>query len=253
MTLFTRIIQSEPVKRYKKNTLFAIPFFFTFANAILGLLSVVKALDSEFITAAYCILLAIFMDTLDGRLARAFGSTSVLGMELDSLCDAISFCLAPVVLLYSWEVQDFGMFGFIVLAIYLCAGLFRLAKFNINSSKNGNWFLGLPTPVSAFLLSSFVLTQNWVEDSFINFLFKKNVLFALLLLISFLMISKIKFPAFKQHKGIILYAQLLIFFLTGLLGYLQSPYMLLTPLLYILFGFSCCFYSNTKRFLASKF
>lgn len=253
MTLFWKIVKSEPLKRYKKNTLIAIPFFFTFANAILGLLSVVKALDAEFITAAYCILLAIFMDTLDGRLARAFGSTSVLGMELDSLCDAISFCLAPVVLLYSWEMQDFGTLGFVVLAIYLCAGLFRLAKFNINSGSTGNWFLGLPTPVAAFLLSAFVITQEWIEGSFINFIFKKNILFGLLLLISFLMISKVKFPAFKQHKGLVFYIQFLIFILTILFCYFKSPYMLLTPLLYILFGFSCCFYSNTKHFLASKF
>lgn len=117
-----------------KKKLFLIPFFFTFANALCGFMSVVKTLDEEYLIAALCIILAAGMDLCDGRLARMIGSTSVLGMELDSLCDAISFCFAPAILLYSWSLYQLGVAGLVVLSLYLCAGLFRLARFNISES-----------------------------------------------------------------------------------------------------------------------
>ena len=239
---------------YKKS-LFVIPFFFTFANAVLGLLSVCKALDSEFIAAAYCILLAAFLDGLDGRLARAFGSTSILGMELDSLSDAISFCLAPVVLLYSWEVQDFGTIGFIVLAIYLCSGLFRLAKFNTISTMQTNNFMGLPTPVAAFFLTCLVLYHEWIQESLAHFLLGKNVLIGLVIFMSFLMISTISFPSFKHNKfskGVSFYAlgaiMIALLFVTK-----DYPIMMILPVVYIFTGFSKGCYQGAKRILISRF
>src|SRR5262245_15894422 len=102
-----------------KKNLFLIPFLFTFGNALCGFLSVIKTLDQEYTLAALFIVLAALMDLCDGRLARMFGSTSVLGMELDSLCDAISFCFAPAILLYSWSLYQLGIGGLIVLGIYL--------------------------------------------------------------------------------------------------------------------------------------
>lgn len=235
-----------------KHSLFLIPFFFTFANAILGLMSVFKTLDSEYALAAYCILLAAFMDGLDGRLARALNSCTVLGMELDSLSDAISFCVAPVVLLYSWELQDFGTLGFIVLAIYLCAGLFRLAKFNIISKDQSNFFLGLPTPIAAFFLTSIVLYRDWIsQNKLAYFLLEKYVLFVAVIFISFLMVSKIKFPTFK-NKGSRIGA--LPFFILGLLCFIFGyPFFLLIPILYILSGFTKGCYFGAKHFLASRF
>jgi len=232
--------------------LFLIPFFFTFANAILGLLSVFKTLNSEYAVAAYCILLAAFMDGLDGRLARALNSCTVLGMELDSLSDAISFCVAPVVLLYSWELQDFGTLGFIVLAVYLCAGLFRLAKFNIISKDQSNFFLGLPTPIAAFFLTNIVLYHDWISQNKVaHLLLEKNVLFVFVVLISFLMVSKIKFPTFKNKSSRV---AILPFLIIGLLCILlRYPFFLLIPFLYILSGFTKGCYFRAKQILASRF
>lgn len=183
-----------------RQSLWTIPFLFTFANALLGFLAVIKALDADFTAAAYCILLAAFMDGCDGRLARAFGSTSEIGTELDSLCDAISFCVSPAILLYSWELQDYGMFGLIVLGIYLCAGLVRLAKFNTGSDHQSLVFLGLPTTVAAFGIASFILYEDWIAVSRLSFLLNKPGLIVLIALISFLMVSTIRFPGIKQYR-----------------------------------------------------
>lgn len=231
-------------------SLYLIPFFFTFANAMLGVLAVFKAIDSEFIAAAYCILLAAFCDALDGRLARKFNTTTMLGMELDSLCDAISFCVAPVVLLYSWEVQDFGFLGLIGLMIYLCAGLFRLARFNVITENNkiSNSFLGLPTPVAAFFIICLVLCKDSIPLVLSDFILCKNVLVALVILISFLMISNIQFPSFKQNNLIVMPCAFLV-----MIGITYgNPLILLVPTLYIFSGLINCCYLTLKKMLINK-
>jgi CDP-diacylglycerol--serine O-phosphatidyltransferase len=181
-----------------KQSLIAIPFFFTFANAALGLLSILQALDAEYVTAAYCILLAAFMDSFDGRVARALGLTSSLGMELDSLCDAISFCLAPAVLLYSFSLHEFGILGTCAVILYLCAGLFRLARFNVTSSNTPGYFLGLPTPMAAFVLICLVIYNDWISNSTIHFILNKYWLVSIIIACAILMVSSILFPSFKQ-------------------------------------------------------
>lgn len=185
---------------HQRPKLVALPFFFTFANAALGLLSIVKALDAEYITAAYCILLAAFMDSLDGRIARALGLTTPLGMELDSLCDAISFCLAPAVLLYVFSLHDFGVLGLCAITLYLCAGLFRLARFNTLNQEQESYFLGLPTPLGAFIIICLVLYHDWLAESFMFFVYGKYWLMAVLIGIATLMVSSIMFPSFKQAR-----------------------------------------------------
>lgn len=181
----------------KKNTLRALPFFFTFANAALGLLSILQALEASYVTAAYCILLAAFMDSCDGRIARALGLTSTIGMELDSLCDAISFCLAPAVLLYSFSLHEFGMLGLAAVTLYLCAGLFRLARFNTMSDCYQGFFLGLPTPIAAFVLICLVLYNDWLSESVIRIVLNKYLLVAIIISLAVLMVSSILFPSFK--------------------------------------------------------
>lgn len=219
----------------RQKTLKVVPFFFTFANALLGLLAVLKAIDAEFIIAVYCILLAAFMDSLDGRLARRFNATSGLGAELDSLCDAISFCCAPAILLYSWGVSDFGILGLAVLGLYLCAGLFRLARFNIIAQHDDS-FLGLPTPMAAFFLLSFIVYRDWFTEHAIGFIFSKSLFLLIILFIAFLMISTIKFPAFKHKspriKGLVLSGAIILF----VLFIKQYPVLFIAPFLYIVSG-----------------
>lgn len=183
-----------------KKNLFIIPFFFTFGNALCGFLSVINTLEEDFAMAALFILLAALMDLCDGRLARWFGSTSVLGMELDSLCDAISFCFAPAILLYSWSLYQLGTFGMIVLGLYLCAGLFRLARFNISSINQTSFFTGLPTTIAAFFFANLVLYESWISrSSFATMMRPERVAF-MVAVVALLMISSVKFPSLKMVK-----------------------------------------------------
>ena len=180
--------------------LFLIPFLFTFGNALCGFLSVIHTLDEDYRTAALFIIFAALMDLCDGRLARMIGSTSVLGMELDSLCDAISFCFAPAILLYSWSLYQLGMAGMIVLGLFLCTGLFRLARFNIISVDQAKYFVGLPTTIAAFFIANIVIYEQWINNSIFKVFLKVDRLAFLIAIIALLMISTIKFPSVKSIK-----------------------------------------------------
>jgi len=185
------------VSKKKKRTI--VPFIVTLANAFFGLLSVLYALDNQFIVAAYCIGAAAILDGMDGKLARAFGSSSTLGMELDSLCDAISFCLAPAILLYSWKLSTIPFLGLIAVGLYLSAGLLRLAKFNLQSIENKRFFSGVPTTIAALWIIGLVTASHWLELSMWSFLLKPYNIILILAFISFLMISSVRFPSLKSR------------------------------------------------------
>ena len=183
-----------------KKKFFFLPYLFTFANALCGFLSILKTLEGAWVAAAYCIMLAAIMDMLDGRIARMLGSTSYLGMELDSLCDAISFCLAPAVLLYSWRLWQGGTWVLLVLILYLCAGLFRLARFNALGQMKQPYFLGLPTTIVAFFFANLIVYEGWLaQRSFFSFFIQGEVVTVLVGTLALLMISPVPFPSFKYY------------------------------------------------------
>lgn len=178
--------------------LYLLPHLFTLGNAFFGFASIIFASQKDFITAAYFILLGALMDALDGRIARFVGITSPFGMQLDSLCDAISFCLAPAFLVYQWELNKIGMTGFIASSVFLLAGLLRLARFNITHEKQTIFSIGVPvTLAGCFLATMFLNTKNTMSSQ----AFYLPTLFFLVIALSFLMISTLRFPTFKQIKS----------------------------------------------------
>ena len=181
-----------------------VPFLFTFANALFGFLSIIKTIEGDFLAAALCIIAAVIMDGCDGRLARYFNTSGELGSELDSLCDAISFCLAPCVLLYSWYLHHFntiGLFG-VVLGLYLCAGLFRLARFNTlihdDLVDQSVFYSGLPSTIAAFFIAVLIAYDAFLVDSFVHRLLTAKIMAGLIILLALLMISTFSFPVFKK-------------------------------------------------------
>jgi CDP-diacylglycerol--serine O-phosphatidyltransferase len=235
-----------------KQKLFLIPYVFTFLNALFGFLSIINTLEGNFRAAAYCIILAACMDMLDGRLARAFGSESYLGMELDSLCDVVSFCLAPTLLLYTWCFDSVTPIIFIVLGFYMCAGLFRLAKFNTLPPDQKRYFIGLPTPIAAFFLADLVLRSEWVAQNYFSFLLAPNVLLVIMVMLALLMISPIRFPSGKYYamRSLSTYIAgglvLVLLLLCRLMGY---PFFFLATVVYIVGGCASEFVCVMKRLL----
>jgi CDP-diacylglycerol--serine O-phosphatidyltransferase len=190
-------LKLRKLKDSGKQRLFVIPFLFTFANACLGMIAVLYAWEDCYVQACYCIIGAAISDLLDGRLARAFGSCSPLGMELDSLCDAISFCFAPAMMLYGAYLSEWGIMGIMVAGIYLCAGLFRLAKFNNTACQQKSFFIGMSTPVAAIFFAMIIIYEQWIIHSCFQIILEPFIFIPLVLSFAYFMVSCIRFPTFK--------------------------------------------------------
>ncbi|MCK4265331.1 CDP-diacylglycerol--serine O-phosphatidyltransferase [Candidatus Babeliales bacterium] len=170
-----------------------LPHLFSLGNAFFGFLSIIFSARGSGQAAASCILMAVLMDALDGRIARYFDASSSLGVELDSLCDSVSFCLAPSLLMYFCFLDKLGPFGIIGSAVYMLSGIFRLARFNLISDQQNVYFLGLPTTVAACFLAALFLNFK----SFVYSIEAAVLIFALMLVLAWLMVSVVPFPAFK--------------------------------------------------------
>lgn len=202
--------------------IYIVPNLMTTANLFCGFYSIILATQKNFVLAAVFILIAAVFDTLDGRVARLAKATSQFGVEYDSLSDLVSFGMAPGLLLYFWELEIFGRFGVLAAFIYTCCGALRLARFNLNTGVvSKNYFQGVPSPVAAGSVASFVIFQN--SNDFPNAesmipLATLAVIQALLL--GSLMVSTIPFPSFKEFHwrsrssfGILLVAVMTLVFI----------------------------------------
>ena len=142
---------------------FHLADWFTLANAVCGtgaLFSMMSYLQSNQVMHVYMacglVLAALVFDVLDGRIARWRQQASVMGRELDSLADVISFGVAPALIAYGCGMQ--GLFDRIVLAYFVACGVSRLARYNITaealSGDEGKvkYFEGTPIPTSLVLV-----------------------------------------------------------------------------------------------------
>lgn len=212
-----RVHVRNRIARSRRRSIFVVPFLLTFGNALCGFLSIIRSVEGDVLGAAYCIMLAALLDMLDGRAARAFGACSYLGMELDSLCDAISFCLAPLVAVYCWHDGATAPFFMSLLAFYLCAGLFRLAKFNVLSAQKTPYFLGLPTTLSALLIAHIILYEPFFAGLLGQVCLPAHIVAGIIGVLSVLMISTIRFSSGKyihfslRAKGALFFVGICIF------------------------------------------
>lgn len=255
MALMLKALGELGKKQYKKS-LSIVPFIFTFLNVFFGFLSVVFALNDDIVMAASCIGFAALMDSCDGRIARKFGLTSSLGAELDSLCDAISFCFAPIILLLCFYEYPINFFHVTILSLYLCAGLFRLARFNCSQSASSTFFSGLPTPAAAFVLASLLFYHERISQSSLRFMLSPNNALILVLFLAILMVSSIPFSSFKHSKvkslsmRVALFIGLLLLIVAQWYGY---PVFFFLFLAYVMNGVLHWLYYYAKRFLKKRF
>lgn len=179
------------IKRLGATFIPQIPHFFTLLNALFGFLAIIKATEGDVVTASYCIIIAAFFDAIDGRIARALKCSSAFGCELDSLADALSFCSAPMVIMYQALHSFFPLGLFPLLCWYMCAGLWRLARFNTLTSSSPE-FCGLPTTSAALTLAALTVYKPW----FLQYFTSNNhnyVLVSMVFILGILMVSSIAF------------------------------------------------------------
>lgn len=144
--------------------IYFLPNLLTTGALFAGFYAVVAAMNGNFEKAAVAIFVAMFLDGLDGRVARLTSTESDFGKEYDSLADMVSFGLAPALVVYEWGGETlrelgwaWGKFGWLAAFFYAVCAAFRLARYNSRTgSTNKRFFEGLPSPSAAALVAALV-------------------------------------------------------------------------------------------------
>jgi len=181
-----------------------LPGAFTSGNLFFGIWSIVDASRGNFTRAAWFIVVAAVMDTLDGRIARMSRTGTAFGAELDSLVDVISFGVAPAMLAYFHTFKG-GEWAWLLCFLYILAAALRLARFNVESDEHDEHmtFAGLPTPAAAAVVASFAILsytlRNEVSvvthENYATYdLWMQQLLPMFAVVIALLMVSRIPYP-----------------------------------------------------------
>lgn len=199
--------------------IYFLPNLMTAGNLFCGFVALTRIVEADAASAnfnnvirhaLFFIFLACIFDLLDGRLARMGGSESPFGREFDSLADLISFGAAPAFLVHRIVLRDvfshYPQVGWFIASIYLICGAFRLARFNclasMSSGGGGKEFMGFPIPAAGSLVASLTLFIMWWDDKGDDKgLATSNWRYALpviLLFLSAMMVSEVKYPSFKK-------------------------------------------------------
>ena len=185
-----------------------IPNMLTSSNLVFGVCSIFSTMQGDFFWGPLFILFALAADGLDGRAARFFGVGSEIGKELDSLCDLVSFGVAPCVLAYEFCLSAFSMFGLAAAICFALCGAWRLARFNVNAGIVHGYFMGLAIPAGGCFVatSTLLLRALGVDPHSFGWMYPAAVL-----AVAFLMVSEVHYPDFKG-KGEKIYLVSKIFF-----------------------------------------
>jgi CDP-diacylglycerol---serine O-phosphatidyltransferase len=170
----------------------SLPNLFTIGNLFLGIIAIILVFNERPELAAIFVIVAMLMDGLDGRVARALNAESEFGKELDSLSDVISFGVAPALIMYVVAFKEVTSLNeattWIVTAVFPICGALRLARFNVVAGTPG-YFIGLPIPAAGGVLATLALFSKELNP---------YILLVSTLMLSFLMVSRVKYPNFKK-------------------------------------------------------
>nr|ADI21642.1 phosphatidylserine synthase [uncultured myxobacterium HF0130_06F04] len=185
--------------------MFVLPNLFTLSSVFCGIYAIIQVSNiptpEDLSRACLAVFFAAFFDMADGRVARLTKTQSEFGVQLDSLADAVSFGVAPAIIVYKWGLTPLGLAGLVIAFIYVGCGLIRLARFNVLAAREdspSDFFLGVPIPLAAGMLMSVVMFhQHTIAAPAVKIF---NVAF-LTVAMSLLMVSNVRYRNFKNVKS----------------------------------------------------
>lgn len=188
---------------------YILPNLFTSASLFAAFFSLILAADGKFEHASIAILMSAILDGLDGRVARLTGTESEFGVQFDSLADLVAFGVAPAFMIYQLALYPYKRLGIVVAFLFAACCALRLARFNVTAGTPGSsrFFTGLPAPAGGCALASFVLFVPKLavtvepEFAYIPQYIIDNISpisLVLTLLVGLLMVSQIRYAAFKE-------------------------------------------------------
>jgi CDP-diacylglycerol---serine O-phosphatidyltransferase len=187
------------VKRSRrKRGIYLLPNLFTTTNLFCGFYSILASTEGDFSKAAIVIILATVLDSLDGRIARMTNTMSKFGAEYDSLADLVSFGVAPAILAYSWALNAYGKWGWLIAFLFVVCGALRLARFNIQIGMiESKVFNGLPIPGASSVIATGVWLYFYLGGT--GRIHDISIM-AAMIAIALLMVSNVKYYSFKDFN-----------------------------------------------------
>ena len=188
-----------------RKAMFVLPNLFTVSSIFLGFYALVlcagDATPQQLYQAALAIFFAMFFDGFDGRVARMTKTQSEFGVQLDSLADVISFGAAPSLLVYKWALSSLGLAGLFISFSFAACGALRLARVNVLAARgdkgSSRFFVGLPIPLAAGAIVALVIAHYRQFGSTTDAATHAPIAVVVLLL-SFLMVSTVRYRTFKD-------------------------------------------------------
>ncbi len=188
-----------------RKAMFVLPNLFTISSVGCGFYAILLASGNPGPTQLYQATLAVFFglffDMADGRVARLTKTQSDFGVQLDSLADLVTFGVAPAVIVYRWGLFHMGPLGAFIAFTFVASGAIRLARFNVLASRGGGGptghFIGLPIPLAAGVLVTLVMFH---QRTFAAPLVREANILVLVLVLSYLMVSNVRYRSFKQVR-----------------------------------------------------
>ena len=189
-------------RRRLRRGIIILPSAFTVGNMFLGMWAIVHAARGDFITAGWLIVLAAVFDMFDGRIARFTATGSAFGEELDSLVDAVSFGMAPALIIYFTFLKNGGEWSWVVSFLYLVGAIFRLARFNIEQAGTAkSAFHGLPSPAAAACVSTFyAFTQTPLWTRWFPHVETGRAAGWMMMFVAVLMVSNVLYPVVPRFS-----------------------------------------------------
>lgn len=186
----------EPrVPRHK--SFYILPNLFTTASLFMGFLGLIWAAAGHYDRCAVLVIFGVFMDGIDGKIARLTNTATEFGIQYDSLADLLTFGVTPAFLMFRFTLHNFGKLGIAVAFLFAVCAALRLARFNVTTSlTNKRFFTGLPSPPAGCTLACLVFFAPALPD----FLLPAVPGFALVYTacIALLMVSNIRYASFKE-------------------------------------------------------
>ena len=233
-------IVSEDGKKVTRKGIYLLPNLLTTASLFSGFFSIVSAINGNFIASGMAIFAAQMLDGLDGRVARLTNSQSLFGAQYDSLCDVISFGLAPAIIVFLWGLNSIGQAGWIFSFFFVASAALRLARFNTFIGSEDTYFKGLPSPVASAMVVYFV----WAMSSFGiqgDEVSRILVIFTAILtgLVSLLMVVNLPYYSFKEielKKRVPFFSILFVVFIFALISIDPPIILAICAFAYIISG-----------------
>ncbi len=190
-------VVSEGGRSVRRRGIYLLPNLLTTGALFAGFYAVIAGMGNDFSAACVAIIVAMFLDGLDGRVARLTNTQSAFGAEYDSLSDMLAFGVAPALICFSWALSQLGKLGWTAAFIYVACAALRLARFNVQQgSTDKRFFVGLASPSAAGL----VVFMVW---SFHEYAIEVTLMVAILaafvtVLAGVLMVLNVRYYSFKD-------------------------------------------------------